>query len=461
MGRKFSYGELDGSFFDEACELLENAAALVVMAEKQKNVSQAIPEVFRTFHTIKGGAQMVGCEMLATFAHQMEDLLDQVRTGRRPADMFIAALVLDAMDLMEEEINSYRQGEHPDELAERQADILARAKKMSVQEKAQPDPAICFTVPAAKEAISPSESKEPEDCGRLLHLLFHIDEFAPMPEITEILIKQRLQEIGRIIFQAKTDCWLFGMEVVLQSDMEEKALQKYCDAADVREIRVKDLAVPFFEESLPNATIDEFNKIIAELDRVVSQPESSTKTIAGLIAALSEWGARNIAISGLFSYGGAEWDRAMELLKTGLSLWNRLLSTPEQRLLFAQLVQNLWECVYAHLENKAYFFCLRPDSLGEGSGLIQEMKRLVKGSAAQILVLDLSGVAVLEAEGIFVLLEAQRWLKERSIVSVIIARGEYRHRHNNAVEALSETFGELAIYASVYQACLFDNLKSD
>ena len=65
MGKPISFSELDLMFFEEAAEMLENASTMLVEVEKSTDVMSAIPEVFRTFHTIKGGAQLVGCDMLA------------------------------------------------------------------------------------------------------------------------------------------------------------------------------------------------------------------------------------------------------------------------------------------------------------------------------------------------------------------------------------------------------------
>ena len=131
MGKQISFSELDLMFFEEAAEMLENASTLLVETEKSAQVMSAIPEVFRTFHTIKGGAQLVGCDMLATFAHKMEDLLDDVRNGRRVADADIVDLILNAMTLMEQQVERYRSGETPDELEERQAELLERAEVLS------------------------------------------------------------------------------------------------------------------------------------------------------------------------------------------------------------------------------------------------------------------------------------------------------------------------------------------
>lgn len=451
MGRAFAYGEFDESFFAESTELLANAADLVVAAEKENKLAPAIPEVFRTFHTIKGGAQMVGCELLGTFAHQMEDLLDQVRTGLVTAGLDVAALVIDAIDLMEEEIDRYRKGEHPDEMAVRQELILERVRRMNKGK-----------VVETADDISPKGGRSvlEKECvplagKRLVYLCFKIDESAPMPEITEILLRQRLVECGRVIHVEKMDCVAYGLAAVLQTDLTGRELRQGCDAADVKEIHIRELShASFYHGCLPHSEIDEFQATIYELDSVVSKPDTSQKQLFRLTARLNAWGDRNIESSGCFPGGRSEWDCALELLKTGVSLWNQLRATPEQHHLLAQLVQNLWKCVYANLENKVYYFSLSPVTVGVGSCLLPDVKGRVKGVVARIVVLDLSAVAELEADGVCALLETVAWLKERGIWPAIVTKGEFMHRHNNEVEALAATLDGLTIYTCEYSACL-------
>ena len=451
--RPFSYGELDVSFFDESSELLENAADLVVMAERAQNVAPAIPEVFRTFHSIKGGAQMVGCEMLAKFAHQMEDLLDQIRTGRRPADLAVAGLILDAVSLMEEEISRYRQYEHPDELASRQAALLDRVNKMNQRQPVAPE------VPVATVAALSEEIVVAIDGKRLVYILFKINEAALMPEISEILVGLRLQENERVIYSGRPSCGICGLEAVLKTDLEDKQLRKACDAADVREILVKDLSTAaFFDGGIPLSASDDFQKCISVLDAAVIRPDTSHKEILDLIQELGAWGHKTIEVPGCFPGGRLEWDRALELLKTGFALRSGPRSTPEQRHLLEQLVQNLWECVFANFENKVYYFSMHALAVGEGTNLLSDVKGRIKGSEVRVMVLDISAMSVLESDGVAALMETVHWLKVQGVFPAIVAKGDFRHRLHNTAEALSDTLSGLMIHPSAYNACLAINL---
>ena len=75
------------TFLQEADELLGviEAAALTISAESADK--EAINQIFRAFHTIKGSGAMFGFQQVAEFTHHVENLLDLVREGLVPASI--------------------------------------------------------------------------------------------------------------------------------------------------------------------------------------------------------------------------------------------------------------------------------------------------------------------------------------------------------------------------------------
>src|SRR5512145_951850 len=55
--------------------------------------------VFRASHTLKGLASMFGVERMARLAHALEDVLDDLRMGRRAADRGTVDLLLEAPEV--------------------------------------------------------------------------------------------------------------------------------------------------------------------------------------------------------------------------------------------------------------------------------------------------------------------------------------------------------------------------
>ena len=467
MGKPISFSELDLMFFEEAAEMLENASTMLVEVEKSTDVMSAIPEVFRTFHTIKGGAQLVGCDMLAAFAHKMEDLLDDVRNGRRVADADIVELILQAMTLMEQEVALYRGGETPDELAERQAELLERALELaspqaafkasrSVVNQVKPVEAtlkqVQPMVTAPVEAAMPIAAPVAPVGKRIVFALFIFDSAAPMPEITEFLVRQRLEESGAILHAATPGNGSLGLEAIVRTDLSDDELSRHCNAADINEIYIQELSTSlFYLGILPHQAVEEFIVLTARLDAAFNQPETPLKQIDSLIRQVADWGERYVESSGCFPGGRQEWQRALDLLQQAGALWTGPRSTPEQILLMTGLVQHLWDWVYVGLRNKIYFSALCPAGPTGIATLLQDVKSRTKGGTTKVVIVDLSLIPVLESADIAALLETKQWLQGRNLTLVMLAEGEYRHRHQNALEATQgEAGGE--IYPSVYRA---------
>ena len=66
-------------FFEEARENLEQAENCLLRLEENSRDSEAIAELFRALHTLKGTATMMGFQPLATIAHQSESMVSLYR----------------------------------------------------------------------------------------------------------------------------------------------------------------------------------------------------------------------------------------------------------------------------------------------------------------------------------------------------------------------------------------------
>ncbi len=95
--------ELLECFIDEAGEYLASIEANVLELEKEPGNSEAVNAIFRAFHTIKGTAGSVSLPEISSLAHAVENLLDEVRSGRISMDADVIELVLavdDSLKLM-------------------------------------------------------------------------------------------------------------------------------------------------------------------------------------------------------------------------------------------------------------------------------------------------------------------------------------------------------------------------
>ncbi|MEC8157364.1 MAG: Hpt domain-containing protein, partial [SAR324 cluster bacterium] len=68
-------------FLEEADDLIQELESSLLELESNLDDRSIIDRIFRAMHTIKGGAGMVMQSELSEYAHHLESLLDQVRSG--------------------------------------------------------------------------------------------------------------------------------------------------------------------------------------------------------------------------------------------------------------------------------------------------------------------------------------------------------------------------------------------
>jgi two-component system, chemotaxis family, sensor kinase CheA len=114
--------------------------------------------VFRGAHSLKGLSSMFGVERMARLAHALEDLLDDVRMGRRPLDRAAVDLLLESPELFSRIIAEESTGEPPRtaDVARRLADRL-RARAPAAR-AAAPDPLdLAGLAPAVRAVLTEYE----------------------------------------------------------------------------------------------------------------------------------------------------------------------------------------------------------------------------------------------------------------------------------------------------------------
>ncbi len=85
--------ELLHDFLSEASEMLSDVDAKLIDLEKSPADSKLLNDIFRSFHTIKGGAGFLNATELVTLCHLTENLFDKLRNG----EMALTAEIMDAI----------------------------------------------------------------------------------------------------------------------------------------------------------------------------------------------------------------------------------------------------------------------------------------------------------------------------------------------------------------------------
>ena len=71
--------EILQDFLVEAGEIIDTLNEELVELEKRPDDTDLLNSVFRSFHTIKGGAGFLALDVIKNLAHKIENVLDMVR----------------------------------------------------------------------------------------------------------------------------------------------------------------------------------------------------------------------------------------------------------------------------------------------------------------------------------------------------------------------------------------------
>ncbi len=96
--------ELVQNFIAEALEHLNSIETQIVYLENDPADKDRINAIFRPFHTIKGVAGFLNLTQIQNFAHEVETLMDEARSGRLAITGPIIDFILNAVDLLMEMI---------------------------------------------------------------------------------------------------------------------------------------------------------------------------------------------------------------------------------------------------------------------------------------------------------------------------------------------------------------------
>ena len=122
-----------GQLFAQEAEvrLIELGKALLLLEENVEDEA-LVRSIFRELHTLKGSAAVAGLNEVSAIAHRLEELVDEIRTGRRPITPEMIDTLLTGADELGAAISLAR--------AENQATEPVPPKKEAPARKLQPPP---------------------------------------------------------------------------------------------------------------------------------------------------------------------------------------------------------------------------------------------------------------------------------------------------------------------------------
>ncbi len=104
-------------FVVEAMELAVNVEEQLLKLERYPEDMETLNAVFRSFHTIKGGAGFMGLAAMVSACHLTENLFDALRTGKAPVTPIAIEAALQASGFVADQLTELSNGAAPENLA--------------------------------------------------------------------------------------------------------------------------------------------------------------------------------------------------------------------------------------------------------------------------------------------------------------------------------------------------------
>jgi len=185
------------TFSAECAEHIQRATDCILLIEEQKD-EEAINELFRAFHTIKGNALMLGFDRIGALAHSSENVLSRMRNGSLEPTKQGIDILLGSLDCITAMLAS-GEDEEESEMARLISglDAIAEAKKspqnVRIEMAATRQQSIPVSPPRTPERApapitEPLRNPEPgSPSGRFLNILVVDDDYLTRRTLTAML----------------------------------------------------------------------------------------------------------------------------------------------------------------------------------------------------------------------------------------------------------------------------------
>jgi two-component system chemotaxis sensor kinase CheA len=207
--------ELLKDFFSEAQMQVDTLEQNILVLENEGANKDAVDEIFRAAHTLKGGSATVEMMELSHFTHLVEDVLDAIRSDQLVVNEDVVDTLLSAIDvikaMLEQRMNGAVYQEDTSQIESRLSALLPEgsARKKPGSAKAAPKPAPSPAAPPPPPASKPAggltedeinELKESVDGGMPIYRVsVQFDESSLMNTVGGIQVYAVLKGSGTVL----------------------------------------------------------------------------------------------------------------------------------------------------------------------------------------------------------------------------------------------------------------------
>lgn len=92
--------DMIAAFLDECVERLDGLGERLLVLEERGSDPELVGEIFRDLHTLKGSSAFAGLTKMNRVAHLAEDLIGELRDGKRTGDRALVDVLLETLDVL-------------------------------------------------------------------------------------------------------------------------------------------------------------------------------------------------------------------------------------------------------------------------------------------------------------------------------------------------------------------------
>lgn len=185
-----------GLFLDESQEHIQSVNTQLMKFEQTAS-AEAVQEIFRSAHTLKGMSATMGYESVANLTHEMESALDLVRSGKKESNQLLLDTMFIAMEQIEAmiaDIETGGTGTNVDvkaTVSAFQSFIGGKEQKIATAEKSS-----VFTVDLYADSVI-EQAKQTGFEAFQLHV--KLSDAVVLKAARAYMVFDRLQELGEVV----------------------------------------------------------------------------------------------------------------------------------------------------------------------------------------------------------------------------------------------------------------------
>lgn len=244
-------------FVAESRENHENLVNYLLELEKGTD-QNAIDEIFRSIHTLKGSSASMGFADMERLCHTMEDVFQLIRNGSAVMTKELSNTLLSCTDLIEEMLDDIEAGgdsssKNPDELVGELKKWLGQHGTAGPEKEKAPS---AQKIPDAPEECEPSPEASSLDAGPEYHMTIVVAPDCMMKDVRALIAIQNLEALGTIhtmqpskeaIDEGKFDG---TVTLTMASEAGEEALKTAALGTEIASVDIKQAEAP----AAPQAT---------------------------------------------------------------------------------------------------------------------------------------------------------------------------------------------------------------